>query len=302
MEPRALEPRVLRPRALSVDASGMTFGALAWGDTEAPLALLVHGYPDTAWTWRHLGPVLAQRGWHAVAPFTRGYAPTDLAPDDSYLIADQVSDIIRLEAALQGSGPSVLIGHDWGAVATWSVTQHHPTTFARYVALSVPPTATVIRAFASPRSLRLGLRQARMSWYFLYNQLPGAERGLDRVIPRLWRDWSPGYDAREDLRHVWEALEGPGRRRAVLRYYRDNLQQGLAQTVSISPGAPALALHGERDGCMHPALAAVQRATLVAGSRFTIVSGAGHFVQLEQPDQVNALITGWLAESSAADR
>src|SRR5664280_234230 len=188
MEPRALEPRVLRPRALSVDASGMTFGALAWGDTEAPLALLVHGYPDTAWTWRHLGPVLAQRGWHAVAPFTRGYAPTDLAPDDSYLIADQVSDIIRLEAALRGSGPSVLIGHDWGAVATWSVTQHHPTTFARYVALSVPPTATVIRAFASPRSLRLGLRQARMSWYFLYNQLPGAERpgsGHPQALARL---------------------------------------------------------------------------------------------------------------------
>jgi hypothetical protein len=68
--------RVSAPAHLSVSASGVRFGALAWGDPGAPLALLVHGYPDTAWTWRHVRPHLAERGWRAVAPFTRGYAPT----------------------------------------------------------------------------------------------------------------------------------------------------------------------------------------------------------------------------------
>jgi pimeloyl-ACP methyl ester carboxylesterase len=87
------------PEQLSVSASGLRFGALAWGDPDAPLALLVHGYPDTAWTWRHLGPYPAERGWRAVAPFTRGYGPTDLAPDDSYLIADQAADLLALSNA-----------------------------------------------------------------------------------------------------------------------------------------------------------------------------------------------------------
>ena len=65
---------------LRIDANGLTFAALAWGEPDATLALLVHGYPDTAHTWRHLGPELAEMGYRAVAPFTRGYAPTDLAP------------------------------------------------------------------------------------------------------------------------------------------------------------------------------------------------------------------------------
>jgi pimeloyl-ACP methyl ester carboxylesterase len=70
-------------KQLRIDANGLTFAAFAWGEPDAPLALLVHGYPDTAHTWRHLGPELAETGYRAVAPFTRGYAPTDLAPNDS---------------------------------------------------------------------------------------------------------------------------------------------------------------------------------------------------------------------------
>ncbi|HEY4004099.1 MAG TPA: alpha/beta fold hydrolase [Pseudonocardia sp.] len=202
------------PEQLVLNASGMSFGALAWGDRGAPLTLMIHGYPDTAWTWRHLGPFLAERGWRAVAPFTRGYAPTELAPNDRYLVADQVGDVLALHAELGGDARSVLIGHDWGALATWGATNAAPDRFARYAALALPTAATLLKPWTSLSTLGIAARQARMSWYFVYNQLPGAERGLDRVIPKHWRDWSPGYDAREDLRHVFEALRGPGRRRA----------------------------------------------------------------------------------------
>jgi pimeloyl-ACP methyl ester carboxylesterase len=117
----------------------MTFGVLAWGEPGAPLALLVHGYPDTAWTWRHLGPHLAWRGWRVIAPFSRGYGPSDLAPDDSYLAAAQSHDIIALHAALGGDDRAVLIGHDWGAIATYGVTMLHPECFSKYITLAVPP-------------------------------------------------------------------------------------------------------------------------------------------------------------------
>lgn len=69
-----------------------------------------------------------------MAPFSRGYAPTDLAPDDSYLIADQVADVLALCNALGGDEPAVLIGHDWGAAAVWGITAREPQGFARYVA------------------------------------------------------------------------------------------------------------------------------------------------------------------------
>jgi pimeloyl-ACP methyl ester carboxylesterase len=282
------------PEQLFVNASGMNFGALAWGDPGAPLALLIHGYPDTAWTWRHLGPFLAERGWRAVAPFTRGYAPTDLAPNDRYLVTDLVGDILALHTALGGDARAVLIGHDWGAAATWAVTAAEPARFARYVTMAVPPPAALLKPFSSIKTLGIGARQARMSWYFVYNQLPGAERGLDRVIPKLWRDWSPGFDAREDLGHVFEALSGPGRRRAALRYYRNNLQGGLKATFTIKPDAPALYLHGEHGGCMQAAFGERYPETFAPGSRFERVADAGHFLQLEQPERVNDLIGAWI--------
>jgi pimeloyl-ACP methyl ester carboxylesterase len=287
------------PQSIRVQASGMTFAALAWGSEAAPVALMVHGYPDTAWTWRHLGPYLAERGWRAVAPFTRGYAPTDLAPNDSYMIADQVDDVLALHTALGGDQRAVVIGHDWGAAMLWALTEREPTRFHRYVAIAVPPTPVLLRPWTSRKTLGDAARQARMSWYFLYNQLPGlSERGLDRVVPKLWRDWSPGYDASEDLEHVWESLGGPGRRRAALRYYRNNLQKGLVKSFTIKAGAPALSLHGATDGCMNPKIAAANTDALPPGSRFELVSGVGHFMQLEDPPRVNELISDWIGSPS----
>lgn len=288
-------PDVTAPEQLSITTRDMTFGALAWGDPEAPLALLIHGFPDTAWTWRHLGPHLADKGWRAVAPFTRGYAPTDLAPDDSYFLADLADDILALHTALGGDERAVLIGHDWGAAATWTVTTKEPTRFARHVAMSVPPASALLKPWTSPRTLGLALRQARMSWYFIYNQIPGAERGLDRVIPKLWRDWSPGHDAGEDLEHVFASLDRPGGRRAALRYYRDNLQRGLKTTFTTRSGAPALYLHGARDGCMDARLGEYYLEGVAPGSRFEQVADAGHFLQLEQPQRVGDLIADWIS-------
>ncbi|WP_354702180.1 Epoxide hydrolase A [Paraconexibacter sp. AEG42_29] len=290
------------PERLRIDANGLGFGALAWGDPAAPLALLVHGYPDSAWTWRHLGPYLAERGWRAVAPFTRGYAPTDLAPDDSYLVADLRDDVLALHTALGGDERSVLVGHDWGAVAAYAAMEADPNRFRAYVTLAVPPPPAILKPMTTRATARMAVRQTAMSWYFVFNQLPGAARAQDRVIPRLWRDWSPGHDAREDLTRVFEALSGPGRRRAAVRYYRNNLQRGLKATFTIRPKAPVLYLHGEGDGCMQADIATCFPDALPAGSRYERVPGVGHFLQLEDPERVNALVSDWIGSPTGADR
>ena len=285
---------MIQPERIGLSTGPMKFGALAWGDPDARIALLVHGYPDTAWTWRYLGPYLAGRGWRAVAPFTRGYGPNDLAPDDRYAVSDQAGDILDLHEALGADESAALVGHDWGAVAAWQVTATAPERFARYVAMSVPPPAAVVEPLRSVGTLPIAARQLRMSWYFLFNQLPESERSLGWLIPKLWRDWSPGYDAREDLARVFEALRGTGRRRAALRYYRNTLLSGIGELVAMDPQAPVLYLHGQGDGCAQVEIAELYADRLPAGSSFAAVPGVGHFLHLEDPDRINSLIGDWL--------
>src|SRR4051812_50081815 len=111
---------------LRVEAGGMTFAALSWGPEDGPLALCLHGYPDTARTWRHLGPHLAERGWRVVAPYMRGYAPTALAPDGDYGLAALARDAVALRDALGGDERAGLLGPDWGAGAGYGAASAVP--------------------------------------------------------------------------------------------------------------------------------------------------------------------------------
>jgi pimeloyl-ACP methyl ester carboxylesterase len=101
--------------------------------------------------------------------------------------------------------------------------------------------------------------------------------------------------------HVFEALRGVGRRRAAQRYYRNNLQKGIKATFTLVPKAPLLYLHGIRDGCMQGALAQRYPGELLpAGSRFELVERVGHFMQLEDPVRVNAMIAEWVGTPQGA--
>src|SRR3954465_5483310 len=104
----------------TVEANGVTYGYLADGPEDGPLALCLHGFPDSAWTWRHLLPELAAAGYRAVAPFLRGYAPTSIPDDGLYQSGAVASDAIALHAALGGGDDAVVIGHDWGALAAYA--------------------------------------------------------------------------------------------------------------------------------------------------------------------------------------
>ena len=91
--------------------------ALTWGPAKAPIAVCLHGFPDTAHGWRTVAPLLADAGWRVVAPFMRGYAPSSIASDGSYHIGALMDDALRVLDAAGPTGRDVLIGHDWGAMA-----------------------------------------------------------------------------------------------------------------------------------------------------------------------------------------
>src|SRR5580692_7814549 len=128
----------------TVEANGVEFAYLEAGPADGPLALCLHGFPDTAHTWRHLLPALGDAGYHAVAPFLRAYAPTAIPADGQYQTGALARDVNALHQALGGTGDAVVVGHDWGALATYGAVAHQPDRWRRVVTAAVPPTQSVM--------------------------------------------------------------------------------------------------------------------------------------------------------------
>jgi pimeloyl-ACP methyl ester carboxylesterase len=294
------------PKVLTLDLPHLQVSALAWGPPDGRLAVCLHGYPDTAWTWRHLGPALASDGYRVVAPFSRGYAPTALPDDGDYHMGALMFDTLALHRHLEGGSNAVLIGHDWGGMTAAALAALPDSPFVKAVSMGVPFLPGFGRAVAR-RVLRRMPRQARMSWYTVYQQVPRiSERTLNRVIPRLWRDWCPrGYDATDDLERVWEALPDLAHRKAAISYYRHQIPISKPTLPYRAlhggwdaelPRMPMLYVHGEIDGAMDVELIAITTEALPTGSRLEIVPGAGHFIHLDQPELLHQLISGYLSE------
>jgi pimeloyl-ACP methyl ester carboxylesterase len=282
-----------------VTAGDVDFAYLEVGS--GPLALCLHGFPDSAWTWRHLLPTLAGHGFRAVAPFMRGYAPTAVPADGRYQTAALGLDACAVHDALGGDGDAVIVGHDWGAMAAYVAANHEPERWRRVVTMAVPPAGAVASGFMT-------YAQLKRSWYMFFFQhaLSDVVVGMGDLafIDGLWADWSPGYDAAEDLPRVKDALRDPANLAAALGYYRATLGNvgvdPALDTVQAKgaevPGQPTLYLHGRDDGCMGIEVAEGARALLTSnGSRMAVVDDAGHFLQLEQPELVNGLVAQFLA-------
>ena len=287
----------VEPDWIDVATPNAHLRALTWGPDDAPIALCLHGFPDTAYTWRKVAPLLVDAGWRVVAPFLRGSAPSSTASDGAYHVGALMDDALRVVEAAGPTGRDVLIGHDWGAIAGAGLIAMPDSPFQRAAILSVPMPAAFRPLGRVPESGRLAAKlpsQLLHSWYIMYFQLPWLpDRSASWVVSRLWRLWSPGYRADEDLRYVDAAIGAPERWRAALGYYRAALRGGRppAQYAELhrqwwsEPRLPTLFLHGTDDGCSEDYTWWIKR-VLPEGSKAALVERAGHFLQLEQPDVV----------------
>ena len=295
------EQRMTEPGWIDVSAPAVQLRALTWGPAHGPIALCLHGFPDTAYGFRRLAPHLVAAGYRVIAPFMRGYVPSSLPSDGAYHLGALMDDALRVRAANNPTDADVVIGHDWGAIAATGLAAMPDSPFRKAVVMSVPPAATL--RSRSPRLLRLLPRQVVRSWYISYFQMPLApERSGSWIVPLLWRRWSPGYGVAEDLRHVDAAIGAPDRWRAALGPYRATIRNSrpparymeLHRWWTEPPRLPTLYLHGADDGCMTAGFTPFVRAALPPGSDVAVVSGAGHFLQLEQPDEVGRRIVEFL--------
>ncbi len=283
-----------------VSANNTDFSYLECGSGK--MALLLHGFPDTAHTWRHLMPQLASAGYRAVAPFMRGYAPSAVPSDGCYQTAMLARDANALHEKLGGDSDAVIIGHDWGAPSCYGAAIDAPSRWRKVVGMAVPPTAALGMAFVQ------NLEQIKKSWYIFFFQHGLADLVVSAnhhaFIDMLWRDWSPDYDANFDLEMVRKSLNDPKNLQAALGYYRATLGSGYRdpalkalqdQIGAGVPTQPLLYLHGANDGCIGIDVVESAKSTAPANVKFEIVASAGHFLQLEQPAIVNKLICEFLA-------
>jgi pimeloyl-ACP methyl ester carboxylesterase len=299
---------VTEPRTIELEANGIRFAAYemapASGGAEAPLLLLLHGFPDDATTWKQQMPAFAAAGYRVVAPYLRGYAPTSASPTGTYQTAALGRDVIGLIDALSPDRPAVVFGHDWGALAAFAAALKAPARIEKLITAAVPYGPRMMEAFT------INYEQQKRSWYVFFFQQPMAEMAVShdgfRFIRRLWRDWSPGWEFSDaEIAPVLETLGKPGVLEAAIGYYRclfdpsrmdpelmeDQMKNGFSPIE-----VPTLHLHGSEDGCMGLELLEGMEASFPAGLTKVVIGGAGHFLNREKPERVNAEILKFLGK------
>lgn len=282
--PRAMDMLLRTPRGV--------FPALAEGPEDGPVALLCHGFPDIPRTFAPAMARMASAGVRAVAPYLRGYAP---APLDGPFDIDTIADDIAAMAAALGPAPVLLVGHDWGAVATYPAIARHPSLFRAAITLSVPHPLAFLR--------NLSPAQARRSWYMAFFQPPGlAERAVPRdnfaLIDRLWRDWSPGLTP--PAGHLDEVKLCLARSMPCpVAYYRaafrplGEFRRRHRALAALRIDVPTLHLTGSDDGCIGPEVGRDQQRHFGGMFQAEIIHGAGHFLPLECPDLLADRVVSW---------
>ncbi len=267
-----------------------------------PAVLCLHGFPDHMDSFRHQLPALATAGYRAIAPMMRGYEPSSQPADGDYHVVRMAEDVVAWVDELGGE-PVHLVGHDWGAVIGYAAAALAPDRFCSLTTLAIPHPGRM-----QSDGLRALPSQLRKSWYIAFFQLRGLADAVVSArdwafIEKLWRDWSPGWDAPAgDLASLKRTLAQPGVKRAALAYYRALPDQRSAaaretQRLVESPiHVPTLALTGALDGCMDTRLhdIAMRNEDFPGGLSVVRVEGAGHFLHQERPDEVNRTLLEWI--------
>lgn len=258
--------------------------------------VLLHGFPEFWYSWRHQLPALADAGFRAIAPDLRGYNLSDKPSGiRAYRLDALMGDIIGLIRE-SGADKATIVGHDWGGVLAWHLAMYHPDVVDRLIVLNAPHPA------AYRRELR-GWRQLLKSWYVFLFQLPAVPEqffsaGDYDLLQRMLRRQPVRPDAftAEDVRLYKQALARPGALTAALNYYRAAVSALLRDAPNPPTiAAPTLLLWGERDAYLSPRLTESLQSWVpnLLVVRFPDIS---HWVQNDAPERVNRLMIDFLRD------
>jgi pimeloyl-ACP methyl ester carboxylesterase len=289
-------------------------------DGDGPLVILLHGFPECWYSWRHQIAALAPR-FRVVAPDLRGYNESDKPPGvAAYALSELVADVHGLVRAF-GETQAVIVGHDWGGGVAWTFAMEHPEATRRLVVMNCPHPAIFSQQLAG------NLQQLGRSWYMFFFQIPwlpetllglGHARGVADAIRRsaVRRD----AITQEDLERLRDAASRPGALEAAINYYRAAFRSPDAQARwpswlrrfwhgdrPLPPPrarledwppitAPTLLIWGEEDVALGKELTLGMEAVVRGPLDVKYIPGCGHWVQQEAADEVNRYLLDFLGD------
>ncbi|OBG54639.1 MULTISPECIES: alpha/beta fold hydrolase [unclassified Mycobacterium] len=316
---------VLKSTERLVETNGVRLRVVEAGERGAPVVILAHGFPELAYSWRHQIPVLAEAGYHVLAPDQRGYGGSS-CPEaiEAYDIHHLTADLVGLLDDV-GAERAVWVGHDWGAAVVWNAPLLHPDRVAAVAGLSVP---AVPRSHVAPtRAWRKMLGDK--FFYILYFQEPGVAdaelngdpaRTLRRMLGGLRTsgdplaaarmvapgdegfidrlpepDRLPDWLSQDELDHYISEFSRTGFT-GGLNWYR-NFDRNWETTPELADAkitVPALFIGGTADPVL--TFTRADRASqLITGSyQQVMLEDAGHWLQQERPEEVNAALLDFL--------
>jgi pimeloyl-ACP methyl ester carboxylesterase len=256
-----------------IEANGLRFGYHTLG--EGPLLMLLHGFPDTARAWDPILAPLAAAGYRVVAPYLRGYSPTE-APATDTTTDELGQDVVGLIDAF-GEDRAIVVGHDWGAAAAYAAASLAPDRVRRLIAV----------ALAHPAGFKPGLRDMWAARHFATFRRATAPRKFIahdfRGLRSIYRRWSPQWQfAESDLADIKRCLSSPTSREAIFGYYRAVARKPsplLRRRIEV----PTTAIAGESDGALRVGVFA-EAAVRFNGPYNVVTMPGGHFPHREHPE------------------
>jgi pimeloyl-ACP methyl ester carboxylesterase len=282
---------VTAPKTIRANGLAFAYDEAGAGDN---IALCLHGFPESRFSWRHQLPALAEAGWHAIAPDLRGYGDSSRPSGRAaYTLRHLVDDAAALFDAF-GARRRLLVAHDWGAVIAWHFALERARPLDGLVIMNVPHPA-VMRAV-----MRRSLAQWRRSWYVVFFQLPYLPEAMlgargARFIGQAFIGMAVDKSRfpKPVLDHYRQNALHPGALTAMINYYRANLRT-LGRAAPAPPiDVPTLMIWGEQDTALGLELTEGYDPYV---TDFTLcrLPGVSHWVQQEAPEQVNARFLTWL--------
>jgi len=283
----------LTPEFAAMPGRGVNLHVARSGPADGPLVVLLHGFPEFWYGWRHqIGP-LAAAGFRVLAPDQRGYNLSEKPKGVGHYTLDALADDVVALIDASGREKASIVGHDWGGIVAWWVALRYPERVERIVAINAPHPEFLIRG------LRKHPTQLLRSWYVFAFQVPwlpeagfGAFRGK-ALADSLRRTSRPGTFSDDELARYRRAWAEPGALTAMINWYRAAVRARPPEPSSLQIRVPALIVWGAEDAFIlrevaHDALARCDQ------GRLEFFQDATHWVHHEEPERVNRLLTGFL--------
>ena len=285
-----------------VAANGARFHVAEQG--EGPVVLLLHGFPQFWWAWRHQMGALADAGYRACAMDLRGYGASD-KPPRGYDTRTSATDVAAVLRSL-GASQAVVVGHGWGGWIAWSMSTLQPTVTRAVASLSMPhPLVFRKRSFTDLAQLKANAYLGGLQRPFVPEREMTVHGGY---VQRLLREWaSPEgiWPSPEEARIYSDAMALPFVAHSAAEYYRWLVRSQFrpegwrfAGRIKGPIAVPVLHLHGEHDRAVLPDTAGASAAYVTGRFEQHLVPGAGHFLPEEAPEAVNHLLLDWLRRLS----